>query len=66
MLPNECAGKHSFINGNSNNNIKNEEFGFKTKNSPTPCDDLQKFEKELFDFAKFIRYKKRTDVFKPN
>lgn len=57
---------HCFINGNRKHcfiNIKNEAFSFKTKNSPLSCDDLQNFEKELFDTAKHIKFKKKTDSF---
>ena len=64
LSANECARKHIFFtNGNSNDNIKKEAFGFKTKKLPPPYNDLQNFEKELCDIEKFIKYTERTDSF---
>ena len=39
-----CWKAHLLISGNSNDSIKNEEYGFKTKNSPPLYDDLQNIE----------------------
>ena len=62
-----CWKAHFSIDGNSSDNIKSEAYGFKTKNSPLPCDDLQNFENQSYSKLQNLQYiGKERKVLKPN
>ena len=49
------------ISGTQNNHDSN--FGFKTKNTPPQCAELQKFEEDLFNLARNLQFKKTNSQF---
>ena len=50
------------ISATQNSDYKNN-FGFKTKNTPPPVAELERFEDDLFDIAKNIKLKKTNNEF---
>ena len=62
-----CWKAHLLISGNSNDSIKNEAYGFKTKNSPPLYDDLQNIENKSYSMSQNLQYiRKEWKVLKPN
>ena len=45
------------------NEVETEKFGFKSKNFPPQCKELQNFEKDLFNIITCIKYRKSKDYF---
>ena len=55
---------HFFINSSSNQHKQDRNtFGFKSRNHPKQCKELDGFEKDLLDMVKAIKFTKHTDKF---
>ena len=66
MLLNECVGKHIFFLTNTfetNDNMKKETYGFKSKHHSGIRKELKTFEKELFDTATSLKFRHTIDDF---
>ena len=57
----EPKNKETITEDNQNN--ENNNFGFKTKKTPTPCVELEKFENDLLNLTKNIKFKKTNNKF---
>ena len=60
----ESVGKRFFhLNKNSKNEMETEKFGFKSKNCPPQCRELQNFQNDLYNIITRIKYRKSKDNF---
>ena len=50
-------------NDNNNNEPLQENFGFKSRNTPPPQAELEYFENDLFDMISSIKFRNRKDEF---
>lgn len=46
-----------------NTHIESNTYGFKTRNYPKQCTELEEFEKDLLNMVKLIQFKNSTDAF---
>ena len=51
------------LNKNDKNEIETEKFGFKSKNCPPQCKELQNLKKDLFNIISCIKYRESKDNF---